>query len=524
MYSLIIVDDEPIIAEGISKIVEWAEYGISVCRTTTSPTEALQFIRDNPVDILVTDIRMPDLDGIDLIRAAKAAKPGLRIIVLSGYCDFEYVRTASLMGIENYLLKPVNLDEMEKTLYNTIRRIEYENRAAREQHEYKRILRENILSLWVNGNIEPDMIREKLRLVGVDPKARTYRVIVIRLLHEDVRSRHAASDTRRAEELLARCYLSGSKCFLSFCNGCDEIVLVHMSGPGEEEPPDDEFYRQMADWLYRRCGFDVFICAGYPVDDPARISCCYNAARTISACSCCMGFHALFCAAGDITRPGRALLNEEQMRRLRLFAVIGDLCGASEYIKNLMDARRFPSSRLPELFITVVYNLYIEIEMTFSPVGIGTPALRKKLPPIEEITCADDCLDAFGRTIGLLQQVYFSSEPRNGGDYVAGMKKVVQHHYSQYISLKTLADEFGVSPSYLGSLFIHETGEPFSSYVNRIRIEKAKILLIDRQLRISDISRMTGFTTANYFHAIFKKHTGFSPAEYRERMNQSGCR
>ena len=124
MYSVLLVDDEPSVLTGLRYVIDWDEYGVEIAGTASNGTQALELLRELPVDILITDIQMPQMGGLELLQQVRAQNMDLRCIILTGYDDFKYVKKAAQLGIENYLLKPVSPEELSETLLNTITKIE----------------------------------------------------------------------------------------------------------------------------------------------------------------------------------------------------------------------------------------------------------------------------------------------------------------------------------------------------------------------------------------------------------------
>lgn len=518
MFRLLIVDDEPFIAEGISRIVDWAEYGIEICLATSSSLEALDYILKNHVDILLTDIKMPDLNGIDLIRTIKQREIDVCIIVLSGYNEFEYVRTAALMGIENYLLKPVNIAELDKTLLNTIRNIENKKLNLKNKHENYMILRNNILNIWVNGNMESGIIKEKLSLIGINSTADCYQAIIIRLLPREVGDNDISISCMKEAEIYLAEFTAWQNSYVSFYNGNNELVLIHMNSENNGNLPTPEFADNLAHSLRKAINTDVFICIGNTVYEPALLHHSYHFAHDIASCASYIGFNTLTCNVNNILSYNNNELTAEQCRNLRMFALMQDFDAVSLYFSNAIKNTYAVKPILKTVLLTAVYSVFSEFEDYLVPTRGEILSSRKSLPLADNISSSSDCMEVFKQTISLISSYILTNKRETNTNYVTRMKRIAQNRSSEIISLKIISDEFGMSPIYLGSLFIHETGETFSSYINRIKIDKAKLLLKDKSLKIADVSRLTGFSTINYFYAIFKKQTGLSPAEYREKL------
>lgn len=182
MYKVLLVDDEPFIIDGLKQIIDWEEYGMEICGTAANGLEASHRLETNPADILITDIRMPKMNGLELIRHLKSRNSATRFIILSGYDDFEYLKESIQLGIENYLLKPVNQEELLATLVTTIRKIESDTNRTLNLPKDIDIIRENILFRWVANLIMPAELLERSSLLGIDLENTQYCVCVLRPL------------------------------------------------------------------------------------------------------------------------------------------------------------------------------------------------------------------------------------------------------------------------------------------------------------------------------------------------------
>ena len=133
MYQVIIAEDERIIREGISRLVDWSEYGCEVCCLAEDGARALEYLREHPADILITDIKMPHMNGLDLIKNAQEINEGLVTFVISGYGDFEYTKTAISYNVAGYLMKPLEEEQLSELLEKAVSILE--RRARRDAAE-----------------------------------------------------------------------------------------------------------------------------------------------------------------------------------------------------------------------------------------------------------------------------------------------------------------------------------------------------------------------------------------------------
>lgn len=186
MYKVLIVDDEPLILEGLKHIIDWEGHGLEIVGEACYGTEAIEILNKTKVHILITDIKMPFMNGLELIRHIREKELNIKCIILSGYDDFEYVKEAAKLGIENYILKPVSEDELLSTLVTTLAKIESELHKQIEIRENNQILRENILYRWVTNNISSEELVKRADFLGISLKSDSYLAIVVSKLLRSV--------------------------------------------------------------------------------------------------------------------------------------------------------------------------------------------------------------------------------------------------------------------------------------------------------------------------------------------------
>jgi YesN/AraC family two-component response regulator len=169
VYTALFVDDEPLILEGLATIIDWAAHGVQPVGSALDGEGALAILRRQRIDILITDIRMPECDGLALLREVRRVSGDTRVIIVSGYDDFEYVREAAILGIENYLLKPLDREELEATVIATVAKITELRDTRRIALEGLEVMRNTILLRTLFGTIGPDTLAEKLDVLKLPP-------------------------------------------------------------------------------------------------------------------------------------------------------------------------------------------------------------------------------------------------------------------------------------------------------------------------------------------------------------------
>lgn len=187
MYGILIVDDEPMICDGLKVFAKRWDYSFRKVMTARNGEEALAVIEKESPQILITDIRMPKMDGVELLRRIRELKMDIHVIVLSGYDDFEYVRAMAVLGIENYLLKPVNHEELGQTLKTVIKHLDQERSLKMKAQLDINLIRENIINRWMYGSIGENELQERAEFLELDLEAAAYQPCILRLLGKDMK-------------------------------------------------------------------------------------------------------------------------------------------------------------------------------------------------------------------------------------------------------------------------------------------------------------------------------------------------
>ncbi|XID92204.1 response regulator [Paenibacillaceae bacterium WGS1546] len=522
MPKLLIVDDDEYIRVGLKQLIDWENLGIEIVGEAEGGREAYEIFLHKAPELVLTDIRMPDGNGLELMEKIRGKEWNTHIIVLSGYDDFSYVRQAMKYQVEDYLLKPVDPGELEEIVKSCIAQIESRWMDERIRRETFQLLRNNVLNRWVENRIEDEQLREKLDFLKV-------RVGHIRLVQSAVIGWKDASEGELPEaEMNFRSFaiynameelLSEAGRGTAFLNGERQIVCL-LFGEGRDA---DAFASDNLAWLREASGRCAALlktpwyCAlGKPVDRLHLVHASYGDALRLfdgmdqTGPPQCVDRRTLSVAYGGGLDPGdRAAVvpalvagrRDDWERALeRDFAsaietedpLAAAKYAASEWIAIAKEALRLLRSEEA--------RTSLGMELFARPFASSTvPAIR------QDVLSLIDGVDRIAK-----EQVRQEKNP-----LTAETERYLRERYREELTLQKVAGELYVSPIYLGRLFKAETGEYFSDYLNRLRLEEAKRQLTETRLKASDIAKNCGFSDANYFFRKFKQKIGLSPTEYR---------
>jgi len=513
MFRLAIVDDEPVIRFGIGASVDWERNGIRLAGMYANGREAWQALEREPVDILITDIKMPVMDGLELTRLALERHKMTKVILVSSYNDFEYVRAGLQLGVTDYLLKPtLEPDALLELVKTCIRQLEDERNRASQQLQSKdaRQLAERMrteaglkraLSLEPGAAASwqpPAMLDSPYAVVAVTPDGAA-----------DLEQQHGSLYISLLLEEMQEAFYAETTEGYAFPAGPHTLLLcLPQAGLA------DILERLRASWMN---GLDVRTTAGVGRGaSPAGLREAYAGSLRAAARKFLEG-------PGVYEEPLAAIEAEDEPAAPQLQLLLQEMrlavnTGGSERLRQLTDAclERWRTAGLsPD-------RIRKEACRAISALFDHEHELSLLLEEIEELKQAET-LEHLGQ---LLNGQIRSRAKERGTLPARGNRQLIDKaidfiaaNYTHELTLQQAADHVHMSKNYFCLLFKKFTGQNFIDYVIRLRIGKAKELLASPELKIYEVAERSGFGDVKYFSKLFKKTTGFSPMEYRDRIH-----
>ncbi|NEW09109.1 response regulator transcription factor [Paenibacillus sp. SYP-B3998] len=516
MRKVFFADDEPLIAKGMPSVVDWQQLGLTVAGIAMDGTEALAKLKDEPVDLLITDIMMPGLSGLDLIRKVKTMHPRTKFIVMSGYEEFKYVKEGITLGIENYILKPINIDELESTIKHILRDWEREEFTLFRSAEDWKVLRNNILQRWLSGEIEGQELKNRAALLGIPMFHAYYQVASLKIVYEsELSSRLHRLDVLAEQcEKMAKEQLSVSSEVVCFPDGDDNLVVIFAMPDPDNEEACYLALERMVNWLSEVTGFPIWGVFDGSKEDYL------SAANSYTTIKHWFQEHLLpsgdqtvflkLSEKGEIERAaGKQPVGMEAFAQLLME-------GQEERIHAYVEAAlsiQQEDKELPPLR-SLFFNVAIQLMLAAKD--------REKSKDYTEIFAPLSLLHTLSglknyviTTIDRTLERIHSDPQKAYSPHVAELLEYVHGHYQEELSLKTWGHKVELHPNYLGQLFHVEVGTSFSDYLNQYRIEKATHLLLYTDRKTAEIAQDVGYWDTSYFYRQFKKYAGVSPTELR---------
>jgi two-component system, response regulator YesN len=522
MYSVFIVDDENIVLDGIRKKIDWESAGFTFAGQATDGELAFSMIQEIKPDILITDIKMPFMDGLELSRMLKKIQPWIRIIILSGHDEFDYAKKAISIGVEDYILKPFTPDELLSSLNNVAAVLDKERKQFSDITHMKEelesnifLLREKFLSDLVLGTIDTASCMQRAEELQINLIAHYY-IVSISEIHP---LNNNPSILQEAKARLLSLVKNRIDC-IAFFIAPDKFVSIIKSN--SDTVIEDDCYNlaeAIEHELSKNIDCTVVTAIGYSVEHVSHITNSYKDAEHVLKL-CNFWNKNRIVNTVDIKKSSDGLLslqeNDPLVDRLK-YAGDGEIDNIiSQYLELLQDN----SDHFPVIASYLLVDVIMAVSKLIEDLGGN---IKDIMPEILTHKFVDNAVQNQETFITEIRRVLTSIlKYRNSkmqgryGDVILKAKNYIEKNYAnQDTCLHSVADEVHLSPNHFSTIFSQECGITFIEYLTTVRVEQAKKLLRNTDLKGSDIAYEAGFSDPHYFSFIFKKTTGLSPREYR---------
>ncbi len=533
MLRVFLVEDESVIREGLRDKIPWEQYGFQFVGDAADGEMALPLIRKLKPDVLITDIKMPFMDGLSLSEIVKEEFPRTRIIIISGYDDFEYARQAIVVGVDQYLLKPITRAALRNVLMELKEKIgqdgeqkDYQARFQDEMQAFEQFPLRRFFEKLLAGELSVKEIYEEASRLSLQITASCYNLMIFTLFEKDGQpSRENGERFMRKQDEVFHYFLRHPQFILFRLNVNSYGVLVKGEGSHMEELVESGLDHIRKLCLPEEAQIGWYVAVGEPVERLSMLPQCYLAASHYFAYRFILpGIHVLTekTLADDLAdqeEKGVGSVDFMQMdpELIRDFLSQGEENEIHNFVESYL--ANIGSGLKSRMFRGYMFfNIQVAVVTFLKSIQVGQEKYREeiegiisKLPDSEE--------DIFVYFLSMLQ---FSMKIRDQINNYQGKKQFkraldyIDGHYDQEtLSLSLVAEQTGMSPNYLSSVFSQNMQKTFIEYVTEKRIEKAKRLLRQTDKTSGEIAREVGYKDSHYFSFVFRKLQGCNPREYR---------
>jgi two-component system response regulator YesN len=533
MYKVLIADDEVKVCKLINHLINWDEYGLEVAAMVNDGVSALQYIKEKRPDIVITDIRMPGYDGIELIRLAKEIDPEINFIIVSGYRHFDYAHNAIKYGVEDYLLKPLKKTEMIHTLTKMIGKKEQAVLGLNEKADMKRrinlgekMLKQTFLDKLIADPtiLREDITREELnREYHCNFMEGFYLGIIVKpdLVNEQEDEQSYLVLMNKAKEITQK-QLGEYYHEIIITTAKEGIVCLINDSIDKMQNIRKQLKMLRSDILRMS---DVFINVHVTIGMGEMTPKVQDITNTLKGARLAI-LNRLIQGTGHILTssnfPKESRLPYEVLEhdfRNKFLNYIETL--NREGMLLLMTEAKEKVAKYKSVDGELVFELCREIYDIFS-FGMGFLAIKNSIKKEEYEKRFYRCVTLAGAFNQLTEEIISQIDQLNQEKKLADKKPIrtakqyIKDKYAQPITLEEVSNQIGFNATYFSSLFKKETGQNFLEYLTDTRIQAAKQLLADTNRSVIQVSEEVGYIDIKHFTKLFKKATGLTPSEYRK--------
>ncbi|NRD80991.1 response regulator [Bacillus sp. BRMEA1] len=525
---VIIVDDEIQIRKGLRLKVDWEEEGYQIADEASNGQEALELLQTMDIDVVITDMRMPIMDGIELAKRCHQSFPNVKVIVLSGYSDFEYVRGSLKEGVKDYLLKPVAPDELIEVLRKIRIEVEEEKRNQMEIGRMRRLVHtqlqevqeQYLLYLVKEEWLDLKAVAERLRQLRLEEIANEN----VEIQFVTVEIRESNEDSNRVKDLwqpfqilskeIAKDH-GGTYSFYdpSYSNMIHFLHLLDEEKRNRTSSLVNKIQQNVKTFL----DLETVIGIGNVVKAIPEFKTGY--------------ISSLLAWSQSQLGPQSQIIDGTKAKEEIMEVSPGFERGLTNAIENVnfeafkenIHAVLGGSENLSILSFSFAANIVLFLLTSLAQkYDLETKDIQKMMwncqQSIGKLNSQSKVLEQLVQLAQLIIEKVRMARFSNGKLIVDSVRNYLDKHYGNEISLTFLSELFHINSAYLSETFKQQIGQNLSDYLVNIRMEKARNFLKDKQLKIIDVSNLVGFANSGYFSTVFKKHFGKTPVEYRNSL------
>ena len=541
MLKIFLAEDEVIVRETIKRMIPWEDLGFELVGEAADGEMALPLLLRQKPDLLITDIKMPFMDGLTLAKVAKKEIPGLKVVILSGYDDFNYAKQAINIGVEDYLLKPITknaqierLTEIRSRYEHEKTQKEYYEKFHREMQAYEKNSSRDFFEALVSGSMDMMEIYRRSEKLGLDIVAEAYNVLIFTMnCEEDFSGQREGYSEWEAEslELLEEFFSENTSAMLFRCNIFSYGVLIK----GQKETIEENT-RSCVSEIQRI--FDRkeqkrqwFVAAGEPVERLSQIQKSYYSASRAFSQRYLYDENILYydemasmekknVTEDDSTYLQKVDVNALNPAILQKFLSNGLLEETENFVKDYFYAIG------QEPLESLVFRNYVTLNVRFSvmsflkEIGCDTRTLEQEDTEDVLSESSKSLENAIAYAEKIISQAIALRDQNSGNKNRSILKTAVDfidsHYMEEDMSLNKAANAANVSANHFSALFSQNMGQTFIEYLTNLRMNKAKEYLRCTSMRSSEIAGEIGYKDAHYFSYLFKKTQGMTPSDYRK--------
>lgn len=504
MYRILIVDDERIERKGIQFLLK--QTGVTwEMKEAPNGRDALELLKNEKFDILMTDVKMPFMDGLQLIEEAVKLDPEMKIVIFSGYGEFEYARKALSFRVVDYMLKPVEPEEFDKLIKKIISQLESRQKSKEITQKGLSYVKEHALNGLLNGK-SPEEVKEEAG--GLVELAEFTYIRYLMLLEFD-RDFFGKTGAEFGTDILK---IAGEDGIYLNLNPQQSVLFLKQK--------DISQIRNMAqavtDYIQDRYQENCYVAVSPEITAVEELEQVYNETEVLMESRFYQPEQKVYYSDNyeGVCKESEHLGDDTLMKQMKQDIRMRDITGLRDHFqrfcRNYQGQRDFSQVYIKFIFSNLLKDFYNSMpEMDEAKLN----------DDITSLYCATDfktVMDMVNANIDRLEQ-QFGSSPSVLHREIETVKQYIYEHYSEELSVDVLAQNVYMAPSYLSHVFKKETGQNISKFIKTYRMEKARDMLENTHNKIVNISYAVGYPNVSYFCQSFREFYGISPQKYRSQ-------
>ena len=525
-YKVILVDDEAEVIDMIEKKIHWNDLGFEVAGSATNGVKALELVEKLQPDVVLTDIKMPYMDGLELSRRLNREYPNIYIMLCTGFDEFEYAKEAVHLEIKEYMLKPVNATELSESLTNlkhTLDREREEKLNVKKLNDYFQEvlpkLQSNFFISLIEGRVEKHDYERFLQAYQVDMKGPLFGCVIFHTSENHVpEGMNPLLLSMSVEREIKQRLMDQWNCREFIYMGHTLLILELDAGDKITQITDacDRFCR----WAYRIMGAVVTAGIGTVCDSLYEISLSYERAREAVSYRVLYGTKRAINIGEIVPKEQIKPVQSEESRMQTLFRAIriGDSAEIERAAYGEMEKLHKNTETMSQYNLATMeivsgfFKFCTDNSLDFNKISGNMQNIYEKVSQMDESSLTAWIVQ-MSETISEKLKCARNSSARR---LIVEAQNIVQERYMEAdISLDEVCAVLGVSNSYFSSVFKKEAGKSFISYLTDYRMDIAAEMILNTDEKSYTIAEKVGYLDANYFSYVFKKKFGVSPSKYR---------
>lgn len=531
MLRMIIIDDEEQVIRGLKKFVDWNTMGIEIIETASNGREGLEKIRLLEPDIVLTDIRMPIADGLEVIRTINTEGLSAKVVVLSGYEEFEYAKESMKSGVLDYIVKPSLPDEIFKAMEKVVKICNEEKESIEQERQIREklkqsipILTEKLIEEVFDGNIcIQEEIEEKANFLGFSFVDKNFQVITIQIDSYSDFIKKNSEEIRQLKKisilLKARQYFGVDKTYINFKEKNAYLLLVLDKKCEENQNLNIvENASMLIEEVLEMLSVSISIGVGELIEETTNIKNSFSQSKE------CLKYKMQF-GNGKVIFYEDIIYTQLKIPVLQLYnkdmLVDGLKLRDKEMVLKCIDDMVNNLNRSKIIDIDCVKMALIEmvgiVSFTLYQMGEKEYDILREVSLWEAIEEKETINEIKVWVEEFFVKVFDGISNKVSQRITRILEQIdeyIKNNYDKDISINDLSKKIFLTPNYLSNIFSQNTGENFTKYLSRYRIERAKTLIRSGNYKLYEIGEMVGYKNSDYFRKVFKEYTGVSPSEY----------